>query len=74
MKDTVTRAVESWETDGFEIGETASIDDMTEADARAIFGDELFETWQRYKSEARPPTAVTVTSVTASALTLDGDP
>lgn len=47
----------------FEIGDTVDIEDLSEADARAIFGDPFYESWLAMKADPRPRGVARVVSI-----------
>jgi hypothetical protein len=54
----------------FEAGEKVDIEDLSEAEARAIFGDPVYETWRRWKDNPRQPAGVfTVTAISGQTIT-----
>lgn len=55
--------------DGFHIGESANIEDLPEEEARALFGNEIYELWLKHRDD--PPATCTVVSIGEAVLTFD---
>ena len=51
----------------FELGESVDIEDLSEEDARFIFGNEFYESWVKRKKESKSG-YVTITSIEEAGL------